>query len=117
MGHGSKSYLKVKDKNIHRRLELIEPFTEIEWFYKKPKLFFIQACAVKENRKRFPSCEWPPFSRPFPKSGVLPALCILTPLILVPPDCHAPVACLQTINVFNQRALLIPRLVFLMWAT
>ncbi|KAG0726715.1 Caspase-8 [Chionoecetes opilio] len=55
MGHGSKSYLIVKEGQIHRRLDLIEPFTEIEWFYKKPKLFFIQACAVKENRKRFSS--------------------------------------------------------------
>lgn len=82
MGHGSKSYLKVKGGHIHRRIELIEPFTEIEWFYKKPKLFFIQACAVKENRKRFPSCEWSPFSLQCPKSGFL-FLYILTPLILV----------------------------------
>lgn len=55
MGHGSKTYLHVKEGQIHRRLDLIEPFTEIEWFFKKPKLFFIQACAVKENRKRFSS--------------------------------------------------------------
>ncbi|KAK8400517.1 hypothetical protein O3P69_003288 [Scylla paramamosain] len=55
MGHGSKTYLNVKEGQIHRRLDLIEPFTEIEWFFKKPKLFFIQACAVKDNRKRFSS--------------------------------------------------------------
>lgn len=59
MGHGSKSYLNVKEGQIHRRLDLIEPFTEIEWFFKKPKLFFIQACAVKENRKRFSSSSGP----------------------------------------------------------
>lgn len=76
MGHGSKSYLSVKGGRIHRRLELIEPFTDIEWFYKKPKLFFIQACAVKENRKRFPSREWFPFSLAFL------SLYILTPLLL-----------------------------------
>ncbi|XP_045610647.2 cell death protein 3 isoform X1 [Procambarus clarkii] len=53
MGHGDKTYLNVKDGQIHRRLDLIEPFTEIEWFVKKPKLFFIQACAAKRDRKRF----------------------------------------------------------------
>ncbi|CAL4084487.1 unnamed protein product [Meganyctiphanes norvegica] len=55
MGHGSKSSLNVKNGTIHRRTDFIEPFTEVEWFHKKPKLFFIQACAVKQNRKRFPS--------------------------------------------------------------
>ena len=57
MGHGNKTYLIVKEGQIHRRLDLIEPFMEIEWFLKKPKLFFIQACAVKDNRKRFSSCK------------------------------------------------------------
>lgn len=55
MGHGDKTYLHVKDGRIHRRLELIEPVTEIEWYIKKPKLFFIQACAVKKDRRRFSS--------------------------------------------------------------
>ncbi|ROT61665.1 caspase 4 [Penaeus vannamei] len=53
MSHGDETFLQVKnEKLIHRRVELIQPFTEIEWFNKKPKLFFIQACAGKENRKR-----------------------------------------------------------------
>ncbi|KAG7175199.1 caspase-8-like [Homarus americanus] len=55
MGHGDKTYLEAKNSRIHRRVDLIEPFTEIEWFFKKPKLFFIQACAVKKDRKRFSS--------------------------------------------------------------
>lgn len=76
MGHGSKSYLSVKDGKIHRRVDLIEPFTEIEWFFKKPKLFFIQACAVKENRKRYSSCEW------FPSLFNFQVCLILTPLFL-----------------------------------
>lgn len=82
MGHGSKSYLNVKGGQIHRRLDLIEPFTEIEWFYKKPKLFFIQACAVKENRRRFSSCEWFPLSLHSPKPAFF-FLYILTPLVLL----------------------------------
>lgn len=51
MGHGNKSHLRVKDKEIHRRRDFIEPFTKIEWFSKKPKLFFIQACAVKDDKR------------------------------------------------------------------
>ncbi|XP_053633206.1 uncharacterized protein [Cherax quadricarinatus] len=53
MGHGDKTNLAVKDGPIHRRIGLIEPFIELEWFVQKPKLFFIQACSVKENRKKF----------------------------------------------------------------
>ncbi|XP_042868851.1 uncharacterized protein LOC122251198 isoform X2 [Penaeus japonicus] len=60
MGHGDKTCLTVKnDERIHRRTDLIQPFTEIEWFNKKPKLFFIQACAVKKDRKRFSSTSQP----------------------------------------------------------
>ncbi|XP_037783137.1 uncharacterized protein LOC119579411 isoform X1 [Penaeus monodon] len=60
MGHGNKTYLTVKnEQRIHRRTDLIQPFTEIEWFNKKPKLFFIQACAVKKDRKRFSSTSQP----------------------------------------------------------
>ncbi|XP_042868849.1 caspase-8-like [Penaeus japonicus] len=55
MGHGDKTYLTVKEGHIHRRLDLIQPFTEIEWYNKKPKLFFIQACGTKKNRRRFSS--------------------------------------------------------------
>ncbi|XP_047496981.1 uncharacterized protein LOC125044384 [Penaeus chinensis] len=55
MGHGDKTYLHVKGGRIHRRLDLIEPFTEIQWYIKKPKLFFIQACAIKKDRRRFSS--------------------------------------------------------------
>ena len=48
MGHGTKTHLIVdKDERIHRRKDLIEPFTEIDWLLNKPKLFFIQACGVK----------------------------------------------------------------------
>ncbi|XP_071546196.1 uncharacterized protein [Panulirus ornatus] len=55
MGHGNKTYLDVANGRIHRRVDFIEPFTNIEWFFKKPKLFFIQACAIKRDRKRFSS--------------------------------------------------------------
>ena len=52
MGHGTKTHLIVKGgKEVHRRKELIEPFTEIEWLKNKPKLFFIQACAVRKRTK------------------------------------------------------------------
>lgn len=111
MGHGSKSYLKVKGGHIHRRVELIEPFTEIEWFYKKPKLFFIQACAVKENRKRFPSCEWSPFSNRFLfwyiLTALLPLLCVVEPF--------------DQFSVFPSALTLVPRsalvgLAYLAWA-
>ncbi|KAK3851383.1 hypothetical protein Pcinc_041965 [Petrolisthes cinctipes] len=59
MGHGDKTNLKVSNGHIHRRLDLIEPFTQIEWFHKKPKLFFIQACAVKNKKKRLSSSTAP----------------------------------------------------------
>ncbi|KAK4287090.1 hypothetical protein Pmani_039831 [Petrolisthes manimaculis] len=59
MGHGDKTNLKVSNGHIHRRLDLIEPFTQIEWFHKKPKLFFIQACAVKNKKKRLSSTTSP----------------------------------------------------------
>ncbi|CAL4226296.1 unnamed protein product, partial [Meganyctiphanes norvegica] len=58
MGHGSKSHLHVKNGTIHRRSDLIEPFTDIEWFFKKPKLFFIQACAVRSERRRTSSTSY-----------------------------------------------------------
>ncbi|XP_076038184.1 caspase-8-like isoform X1 [Oratosquilla oratoria] len=60
MGHGDKSFLTVKGgEKIHRRRDLIEPFTEIKWFNKKPKLFFIQACAIRRKKegRRPSSCE------------------------------------------------------------
>ncbi|KAF2367372.1 Caspase-like domain, partial [Trinorchestia longiramus] len=50
MAHGDKSYLTVKDGEIHRREDLIQPFVDIEWLKTKPKLFFIQACANKRGR-------------------------------------------------------------------
>ncbi|XP_071546174.1 uncharacterized protein [Panulirus ornatus] len=49
MSHGDKKLLKVKNGEIHKRQEFIQPFTEIEWFLKKPKLFFIQACATRHR--------------------------------------------------------------------
>ena len=55
MGHGDKSYLRIKDRDIHRRTEFIQPFADIEWLRKKPKLFFIQACANRRQSKRTPS--------------------------------------------------------------
>jgi len=51
MGHGDKSKLYVKDGPIHRRIDLLQPFSEIGWLKHKPKLFFIQACADREPRK------------------------------------------------------------------
>ncbi|CAL4081351.1 unnamed protein product, partial [Meganyctiphanes norvegica] len=57
MGHGSEDHLSVSNGSIHRRRDLIDPFTEIEWFYKKPKLFFIQACSVRmKTRKGSTAC-------------------------------------------------------------
>ncbi|XP_066989993.1 uncharacterized protein [Macrobrachium rosenbergii] len=55
MGHGDKTYLTLKDSCIHRRREFIDPFIQIEWFFKKPKLFFIQACSVKKEKTRVSS--------------------------------------------------------------
>ncbi|XP_068214210.1 uncharacterized protein [Palaemon carinicauda] len=55
MGHGDKTYLTLKDSSIHRRREFIDPFIQIEWFFKKPKLFFIQACSVKKEKRRISS--------------------------------------------------------------
>merc|ERR1719154_163885 len=49
MAHGDEDTLTVKDGKIHRRKDLIIPFTEIAWLKNKPKLFFIQACAVKKE--------------------------------------------------------------------
>ncbi|XP_045610649.2 uncharacterized protein [Procambarus clarkii] len=47
MSHGSKTYVNVIDGKIHRRGELIDPITKIDWLLMKPKLFFFQACAVR----------------------------------------------------------------------
>lgn len=51
MAHGDKTYLKVKDGEIHRRSELLQPFVDIDWLKNKPKLFFIQACANKRESR------------------------------------------------------------------
>ncbi|KAF2367373.1 Caspase-like domain, partial [Trinorchestia longiramus] len=50
MAHGDKTCLTVKDKDIRRRADLIQPIVDIEWLKTKPKLFFIQACAKKRVR-------------------------------------------------------------------
>lgn len=46
-----KSHLEFSDRNIHKRIELLKPFVEIEWLKKKPKLFFIQTYATKNSNK------------------------------------------------------------------
>ena len=51
MAHGDEDSLTVMDGKIHRRDDLIKPFTEIAWLKNKPKLFFIQACAVPRKPK------------------------------------------------------------------
>ncbi|XP_018018622.1 uncharacterized protein LOC108675143 isoform X2 [Hyalella azteca] len=50
MAHGDKTHLFVKDGQIHRRTDLIQPFVDIDWLKTKPKLFFIQACANRRPR-------------------------------------------------------------------
>ncbi|KAK8744805.1 hypothetical protein OTU49_000624, partial [Cherax quadricarinatus] len=50
MSHGDKTYLHVKNDKIHRRLDLIQPITEIGWLFMKPKVFFIQACADRRRK-------------------------------------------------------------------
>jgi len=51
MAHGDKTHLRLKDGQIHRRTDLLQPFSEITWLKHKPKLFFIQACANRNPRK------------------------------------------------------------------
>ena len=51
MGHGDLHSLQLKDDKIDRRADFIEPFAKIEWLKMKPKLFFIEACAVKPPSK------------------------------------------------------------------
>jgi len=50
MAHGNEKFLQLMDGKIDKRMDLIQPFAEIPWLNRKPKLFFIQACEREQNQ-------------------------------------------------------------------